>query len=39
MVNYKYADQLVAMKPLCRNEKLCLNEALCKNEYPNKLTD
>ena len=47
MVNHKYADQLAAMKPLCRNEyetkhyveKLCSNEALCRNEYAKKVID
>lgn len=47
MVNHKYADQLAAMKPLCRSEyetkhyieKLCSNEALCRNEYAKKVID
>ena len=39
MVNYEYTDQLVAMKPLRRNEKLRWNEALCRNVYTNKLND
>ena len=33
MVNYKYTDQLAAMKPLLWSEQLC------RNEFPNKLTD
>ena len=36
MTNHKYTDQLVAMKPLCRDKT---HEALHKNEYTNKLTD
>ena len=33
MVNYKYTDQLAAMKPLLWSERLC------GNEFPNKQTD